>query len=82
MSRDPSTQDSPADAVHDALLLRLTPEERLRRAVALSEGVRALVLAGAMDVAGAGDVRAVRQRFLTQVYGTATAAWYASRGGR
>jgi hypothetical protein len=82
MSRAPRVPDVVPDTVHDAMVQRLTPVERLRRAIALSETVRALTLAGAVAVVGADDARAVRRRFVAQMYGDDLATWFAERSGR
>ncbi len=59
----------------------MTPVERVRRAIALSEAVRALTMAGATAVVGADDARAVRRRFVAQMYGDDLAMWFAARSG-
>lgn len=62
-----------------ALIGALTPAERLSRALALSALTREFAWAGATRFAGAHGADAIRERFLEQVYGPATAAWVAER---
>lgn len=81
MAHSPRAEGDSSNDLQDALLRRLTPAERLHRAMALSAAVRTLAMAGAAHTVGVSDLRAVRRRFLTQVYGDAFAAWVDARTG-
>jgi hypothetical protein len=68
--------DTAAPSSYDALIARLSPEERLLRAIALSAYVRRLAWQGARLHAGASDAEETVVRFLQQLYGDEVAlAW-------
>lgn len=81
MSEVPGTFIEVSRTTHDALLLRLSPAERLQRAIRLSEGIRALVWAGATQAVGAANATGIRRRVLVQLYGQAVAEWFEAREG-
>lgn len=56
-------------ARHRALVASVPPAERLHRAFTLSAFVRTVAWAGAQRAVGVRGPAAVRERFLTQLYG-------------
>jgi hypothetical protein len=65
-----SDTDDSAHARYLAMIAELSPAARLLRAFELSAFMRDVALTGARMAAGARGERAVRDRFLEQLYGT------------
>lgn len=69
MATELSDTPDAVQARYDAMVMQLSPVERLQRAFALSSFVRNLAWAGAERVAGHLGHDAVVERFFLQVYG-------------